>query len=122
MMHKEAHNIGKETELFAQQYLIREGLVLITKNFRCRGGEIDLIMQDNKALVFIEVRFRRSATFGSAIESVTQQKQARIIHTAHFFLQQHPKQYQSYRFDVIAITPSGKKNEIQWIKDAFQLS
>jgi putative endonuclease len=121
-MHKEAHNIGKETELFAQQYLIREGLVLITKNFRCRGGEIDLIMQDNKALVFIEVRFRRSATFGSAIESVTQQKQACIIYIAYFFLQQHHKQYQSYRFDVIAITPSGEKNEIQWIKDAFQLS
>jgi putative endonuclease len=121
-MHKEAHNIGKETELIAQQFLMREGLVLVTKNFRCRGGEIDLIMEDKTSLIFIEVRFRRRATFGSAIESVTQQKQARIIHTAQIFLQQHPKSYHNYRFDVIAITPSGEKNEIQWIRDAFQRS
>ena len=81
-------------------------------------GEIDLIMEDKKTLVFVEVRYRKSAKYGSALESVNNQKQARIIHTAKHYLQQHSSKHSAYRFDVVALTP----NNIDWVKDAFQLS
>lgn len=117
----DSHHIGKDYEQQALHYLKQQGLSLVSQNFHCRQGEIDLIMAEKQCLIFIEVRFRKSAAYGSAIESVTRQKQARIIHTAQVFLQQHSGSYLSYRFDVIAISPSASQNEIIWIKDAFQL-
>ncbi|MBE0438646.1 MAG: YraN family protein [Gammaproteobacteria bacterium] len=117
----DSHHIGKDFEQRALSYLKQQGLSLVSQNFHSRQGEIDLIMTDGKCLIFIEVRFRKTATYGSAIESVTRQKQARIIHTAQVFLQQHSGSYLSYRFDVVAINPSQSQNEIIWIKDAFQL-
>jgi putative endonuclease len=111
-----------ESEDYALDYLEQHKLKLIARNFRCRRGEIDLVMADHDCLVFIEVRFRKSIAYGSAVESVTRQKQQRIIHTAEVFMQQHPLPYSSYRFDVVAINTSQSQNEIMWIKDAFQLS
>ena len=80
--------LGQQAELWACQYLEQQGLALITKNYHCRRGEIDLIMRDEKALVFIEVRYRKSARFGSALESVNYKKQQKLIITAeHYILQ-----------------------------------
>lgn len=117
----DSHHIGKDSEQQALTYLKQQGLSLVSQNFHSRQGEIDLIMTERECLVFIEVRFRKTATYGSAIESVTRQKQARIIHTAQVFLQQHPGSYSSYRFDVVAINPGASQNKMVWIKDAFQL-
>ena len=79
-------------------------------------------MQDEKVLVFIEVRRRQSEQFGSAIESVTYQKQQRLIQTAQYYLQQNNRSYPSYRFDVIGISPVSNDFNINWVKDAFQLN
>ena len=70
---------GQQAELLACQYLQQYKLKLITKNYHCRRGEIDLIMQDKKTLVFIEVRYRKNDRFGSALESVNYKKQAKIM-------------------------------------------
>lgn len=109
---------GQRAEQRALDYLGKYGLTLLAQNFHSRRGEIDLIMEDDSALVFIEVRYRKSTKYGSALESVNMQKQQRIIHTAHYYLQQHPHHYSTYRFDVVALDPNG----INWVKDAFQLS
>ncbi len=113
-----ATNTGQQAEQQALAYLEKQGLKRITQNFHSRRGEIDLIMEDKKTLVFVEVRYRKSAKYGSALESVNNQKQARIIHTAEHYLQQHSSKHSAYRFDVVALTP----NNIDWVKDAFQLS
>jgi len=117
-----SNDIGSQAENLALQHLEQQGLNLVKRNYHCRGGEIDLIMMDNLALVFVEVRYRKTATFGSAIESVNQAKQKRIIHTAQQFLQQQPPPHTICRFDVVAISPKQHTFEITWLKDAFQLN
>ncbi|PHS71057.1 MAG: YraN family protein [Methylophaga sp.] len=114
--------IGAQAELSALAYLEQYGLNLVRQNYHCRRGEIDLIMIDQDTLVFIEVRYRRSAKYGSALESVNHTKQSRIIHTAEFYLQQHPAEYSQYRFDVVAINPIKESINISWVKNAFQIN
>ena len=78
---------GSAAEDAAKTHLEQRGLKLLEQNFRCRRGEIDLIMQDGTGLVFIEVRYRRQNRFGSALESVTPAKQARVVAAARYYLQ-----------------------------------
>ncbi|OUR64101.1 YraN family protein [Methylophaga sp. 42_25_T18] len=116
-------DIGAQAEEQALQYLQQQGLAVVSRNYHCRRGEIDLIMIDDNTLAFIEVRYRKSATFGGALESVNHTKQKRIIHTAqHYLQQQQTPSHNSYRFDVVAISPNQHAPEITWIKDAFQLN
>jgi len=116
---------GEYTENIACQYLENKGFKLIEKNFNCRVGEIDLIMKDNDSIVFVEVRYRRSNNFGSAAESITASKQAKLIKTASLYLQQHAK-LNNYptRFDVVSITGFIETTDINtinfdWIENAF---
>jgi putative endonuclease len=112
--------VGEEAERLAQRFLEQKGLTLINRNYHCRRGEIDLIMRDGNFLVFIEVRYRKNDIYGSAAESVTKQKQRRLLASAGYYLQ-NEKLYEniSCRFDVITV--SGQYNpQIEWIKDAFQ--
>jgi len=102
------------------EYLEGKGLTLLTRNYHCRRGEIDIIMQDGNFLVFIEVRYRKNDHFGSAAESVTRQKQQRLLTTADYYLQNEKQSADNAcRFDVITL--SGQQYpQIEWIKDAFQ--
>ena len=112
---------GQAAEDFACRYLIQQGLRLITRNFTCRTGEIDLIMQDKTHLVFIEVRFRNTNLFGGSLASVTSHKQKKLLKTALFYLQHNNLiDKVAGRFDVIAIKglPLESKN-LEWIKNAF---
>jgi putative endonuclease len=113
---------GDHAEQQALQYLQSFGMSLIQQNFHSRRGEIDLIMSDQDCLVFIEVRYRKTDKYGSAVESVDSRKQSRIIHAAQSYIQKNITPYRNYRFDVIAITPEYDKNSLVWIKDAFQLN
>lgn len=107
---------GSDAETAAIGYLQQQGLKLVDRNYHSRRGEIDIIMEDTGALIFIEVKYRQSEQFGSAAEMVTPQKQQKIITTALHYLQQH-KLDRACRFDVVTITP---KNGVQWIKGAFE--
>lgn len=107
---------GNKAETQACAYLQAKGLKLITKNFSTKSGEIDLIMDDNDTLVFIEVRYRKNTDFGGAAASVTPKKQQRIIKAALAY-QQHSAPQSAMRFDVIAI--EGSEMKIEWIKSAF---
>jgi len=113
---------GLAAEARAEQYLVQQGLIPLRQRYRCRYGEIDLIMDDNGALVFVEVRYRKNHRFGSAAESVDNRKQQRIITTARHYLKQHVAHTVPIcRFDVLALSGKGLEN-IEWIKDAFQAS
>jgi putative endonuclease len=110
---------GQHAEDSALAFLRSQGLVLVERNYRCRGGEIDLIMRDGGKIVFVEVRFRSDQRFGGALASVDRHKQARLIHAAsHYLAAKHIDR--PARFDVAAVSPDQGKLEIQWIKDAFQ--
>jgi putative endonuclease len=111
------NNKGEAAEQIAAEYLIAQGLKLITSNYRSRFGEIDLIMQDGASLVFIEVRLRKNKRFGGAEESITASKQHKIVITAEYYLQQHGNQ--ACRFDAILMDKADAKS-ITWIKNAFE--
>ncbi|MEH6626946.1 MAG: YraN family protein [Motiliproteus sp.] len=114
---------GKEIEDQAQAYLLQQGLKPVQQNYLCRGGEIDIIMQQDRTLVFVEVRFRNSTKFGNAAESVNWTKQQKLIIAAQHFLQKNARwQNQPCRFDVIACNPGPQGTEFQWIRGAFDLS
>jgi len=109
-------SVGNAAEKAAMTYLKKQGLKLIEKNFRCRFGEIDLVVEDNGTLVFVEVRYRKNDYYGSAIESVTLPKRDKITITAQQYLMKHNiGDDKPIRFDVIGISPT----DIQWIKNAF---
>lgn len=119
-MSANSRHLGNQSEQQAYAYLSRQGLKLITRNHHCRHGEIDLVMQDGQTLVFVEVRSRSSAQFGSAIASISSSKQKKIIAAAQHFLMTHPiHQQQACRFDVIGMDASKKPSNLQWIKNAF---
>jgi putative endonuclease len=105
---------GRAGEDRALAYLQGHGLILVERNFRCRQGEIDLVMRQGEALVFVEVRKRADRRFGGASASVNAAKQARISAAATFYLQRFA-QPPVCRIDVVAIDGA----ELEWIPDAF---
>jgi len=108
---------GRETEQQVRRHLQAHGLKLLQCNFHSRHGEIDLVMQDRDCVVFVEVRYRRQARFGSAAESVDRRKQARLIACAQFYLQTHPRIARlPCRFDVVTISGNDAPD---WIRNAF---
>ena len=112
--------VGERWERVAESYLQARGLRTITRNFHCRLGEIDLIMEDGDCLVFAEIRYRRSTYYGSGAESVTKAKQSRIVRTAQRYLQSHRhRAMQPCRFDVLSMAYAGGKLDVTWIQDAF---
>ena len=113
---------GAAAEIAALQFLKTQGLELVTRNYRCRGGEIDLIMLHGRTLVLIEVRFRSSTYFGGSAASVTWHKQRRLIAAArHLMLSRADLRRYPARFDVIAISPGSAAQQVEWIKNAFTL-
>ena len=108
--------LGEIAEQRACDFLQAHGLKLILRNYRCIIGEIDLIMRYGDEIVFVEVRSRTHADYGSAIESINKTKQKKIMGTSiHFLQKQNWLNKTNSRFDVIGI----QQNHIEWIKDAF---
>ena len=111
---------GQRWERLAEAYLHRHGLKTLSRNFRCRLGEIDLIMADGECLVFAEIRFRKSRSHGSGAETVTRSKQARIIRTAQRYLQFHNhRSMHACRFDVVSLGHEQGQMTVDWIRNAF---
>ena len=107
---------GQDAENQAARFLTQQGLSLVTRNYCCRGGEIDLICRDGKVLVFVEVRLRRSAGFGGAAASITPAKQRRLILAAEHYLQKQGWHHCACRFDCVLFDGDAG---IEWIRDAF---
>lgn len=113
-------NLGTRWETFATEYLEEHDYTILERNYRNRMGEIDIIamqiVNQTHEIVFVEVKYRSSNSFGSAIEAVGIKKQQTIRKVASYYLMQHHYEYQyRCRFDVIAID----QNELTHIKNAF---
>lgn len=105
---------GDTGEDLALAHLQQHGLRLVERNFLCRGGELDLVMQDGAALVFVEVRRRAVAGYGGAAASITPSKQRRLVVAAQRYLQRY-RDPPACRFDVVAIDGT----VITWLQNAF---
>ena len=112
---------GSAAEDLACRYLEARGLALVARNVRYRGGELDLIMRDGEHLVFVEVRSRRHTRYGTPAESVTRSKQLRLLRAAALYLQRQRLDLPC-RFDVVAILQADGELQVEWIRDAFQLT
>jgi len=96
-------NFGNTGEILAEKFLTAKGFEILARNFHTREGEVDLIAKDSKQIIFVEVKARRSAKFGEAIESVSEDKLRKVVEAGEKWLQQNNLSDASYRVDVIAI-------------------
>jgi putative endonuclease len=110
---------GAWAEDLACRHLLDQGLKLVTRNYRCRHGEIDLVMRDATTIAFVEVRLRSRSDFGSGAESVDARKQARLLSSAEHYLQRHATLQADCRFDVVSILGRGNNHQLEWIRNAF---
>jgi putative endonuclease len=106
---------GKEAEDQAAEYLQRQGLAIVARNWRCRGGEIDLVCRQGATLVFVEVRARSRSDYGGAPASITAAKRQRLILAARHYLAGLGRLPQC-RFDAVLIDAG----RLTWLQDAFQ--
>lgn len=113
---------GRDAEERACRFLAAHGLALVARNYRCRQGEIDLIMRDGGTIVFVEVRYRGNRRFAGGAESVDHRKRSKLTAAALHYLQRHPDAAtRPARFDVIAVAPGAAASSLQWIRNAFGL-
>ena len=122
MVRTDTRVVGADAENVAYRYLKQHGLTPVRRNFQCRLGELDLIMQDGRCLVVVEVRFRGSKSFVTAGLTIDNRKQQKIIRTAAMFLAWNERFANNpLRFDVVGInTDAHGVTTIEWIKDAFR--
>jgi putative endonuclease len=114
---------GGWAEDLARRFLQQKGMTPLKQNYRCRRGEIDLIMRHEDTIVFVEVRYRSRSDFGSGAESVDKRKQKKLVATAQYFLGSHAATVSApCRFDVVAISGFGSSLSLSWIPNAFDVS
>jgi putative endonuclease len=121
VVRRDPRSLGSAAEQLACRYLQNRGLQPIERNYRCRHGEIDLVMLDDDCLVFVEVRYRSARTFSRAALTVDRRKQGKLVRTAEMFLVTRPGFVtHPARFDVIGVDASaGGHRSVEWIRDAF---
>jgi putative endonuclease len=109
---------GRSAEDLAAAFLAHRRLRVLARNYRCRGGEVDLIAQDGATLVFVEVRLRRNAHFGGAAASITEAKRRRIVLAARHYLAGRQQPECPCRFDALLLDRL-EADAIEWVRDAF---
>jgi putative endonuclease len=111
---------GAGAEAAARRYLEARGLRTLASNFRCRRGEIDLVMRHGAALVIVEVRYRRDARQVHPFDTITAEKQRRVLRATEYLLLQQPTLTRlPVRFDVVAVTGDLDAPQVQWLQAGF---
>lgn len=111
--------LGRLGERLARSYLEEKGYTVLSQNYRTKLGEIDLVVKKNETIIFVEVRTRSSAVYGTPQESIDRYKQEKLIRLALQFCAHHYLYSQDLRFDVIAITLQDNEPKIEHIPNAF---
>ncbi|HEY9156676.1 YraN family protein [Candidatus Binatus sp.] len=111
--------LGRRGEHAAEKHLRRNGYRIVARNFRAAGAEIDLVAIDGETLVFVEVKTRRSRAAGAPEEAVDERKQKRMRRAAEAFATRYRADEIEMRFDIIAVDASGKRLEIELLRNAF---
>ncbi len=110
---------GRRGEQVAARHLKRCGYLILARNYRAAGAEIDLVALDESILVFVEVKFRDGSGFGTPVEAVNLEKRERIRRAARVFAEARGVQDLPARFDVVGISGAGRSSRLELIKDAF---
>jgi putative endonuclease len=110
---------GIRGEQLAARYLKRSGYVILARNYRAAGAELDLVALDDRTLVFVEVKFRAGPGFGTPAEAVDHEKRQRIRRAARAFAEWRGVPDLPARFDVVAISGAGSSCRLELIQDAF---
>jgi len=113
--------LGREGERIAERFLTKKGYKLVERNYRCAAGELDLIVLDQRVIVFVEVKTRTGMGYGTALEAVEARKQRKMIYAAQFFLNAKKLSQREARFDVIGISWPGTEPQVEHIENAFEL-
>ena len=109
---------GQQGENIAAAYLSEQGYRIVARNWVCPTGELDIVAQNGDTLIFVEVRTRRGDRFGTAAESITPAKQARLVELAQTYLQDIPLPHPAWRIDVIAVQLSQGIPQVNHIENA----
>ncbi len=117
-----SQRFGQKAEDLAARHLKRRGYKILTRNYRTRAGEIDIIAREGKSLVFIEVKGRQSTHYGSAKAAVTPRNQRQVAKVALWYLKETDQMDAKARFDVVAVTQTGADARIEIVRNAFQIS
>ncbi|HXG19868.1 MAG TPA: YraN family protein [Methylomirabilota bacterium] len=118
----EKRDLGQHGERAAERFLSARGYTIVARNYRCAWGEVDLIVRDREALVFVEVRTHTGSTFGDPLESVTRRKQRQIAKAAMHYVMRHHIKNEPLRFDVIGICwQDDGTPQLSHVKGAFEL-
>lgn len=113
--------LGQEGEDLAAGFLRKKGYRLIQRNYRCKTGEVDLIVLDRRVVVFVEVKTRSDHSFGSPFEAVEARKQRKMIRAAQYFLHEKKLDQRDARFDVVGISWQGGRPVVEHIENAFEV-
>lgn len=119
MSGKNKRNIGRIAEEAVADFLRRRGSTILARNYHSRYGEIDLIVEEGAALVFVEVKYRSSERFGTPAAAVTAGKIKKILQTAEIYLYESGRENQVVRFDVAEVYPQGAELAIRMLENAF---
>lgn len=116
------HRLGRDGEAAAERLLGRAGMRLLARRFRCRAGEIDLVVRDGAVIVFVEVKTRSGTAWGDPAAAVDARKRARIARAAQVFLAGYGLEGELCRFDVVEVRrePSGRL-AAEHLRDAFRI-
>ena len=114
-------HLGDRGESYAEDYLRRQGYRILTRNYRTKIGEIDLIAEDQDTLVFIEVKTRSSVRYGMPAEAVNYKKRQKITQTAYWYLHAQHRENAICRFDVLEVYAVGDRWGVHQIKNAFEV-
>ena len=113
------YQAGMQAQQQAENYLINKGYSILERNYRIRTGEVDIIAKHNSYVIFVEVKFRRGASFGLPREAVGNTKQRRIVHTAMHYISVRNINDRDFRFDVVEVTAKNGQVQINHIENAF---
>lgn len=120
-MTRQRQGLGRRGEELACAHLAASGYRILARNYRTRAAELDIVAQHRDELVFVEVKTRSSDAYGSPLEAVTRQKQAKIALAASEYLLRESAGRAAARFDVVAVSFAGGKPAVEHIKNAFEL-
>jgi putative endonuclease len=119
---KENLELGKLAEEVATAFLEENGFQILTRNFRVRLGEVDIVAKEKDTFCFIEVKSKSSDRFGDPLEAVSLTKQRQISRVALSYLKENKLLHKSARFDVVSVVFTESEPKIELIRDAFTLS
>lgn len=108
---------GEKGEKAAKSFFESRGLKILHTNYTCKLGEIDIILDDNGVIVFVEVKYRYNISKGRPLEAVNYYKQRKIQNTAIWYAKEYSLFEKAFRFDVLEVL--GQNEQITWIKEAF---